>query len=203
MSTVPDSVESLIRRGYDAGFVTLVEADTLPPGLNEDVVRVISAKKDEPQWMTDKRFAAYQHWLGMDAPNWAHLKLPSIDFQTISYYSAPKRKGDGPKSLDEIDPELLETYNKLGIPLEEQKALAGIAVLAGGWWLTRPTPLAVTVHEITRGRVEASIANTRAGEIEACQRTKMSTIIGGRIETLTVREGDRVEAGHWHLGCRT
>ena len=128
MSVVPDSVESLIRRGYDAGFVTLIEADTLPPGLSEDVVRVISAKKDEPQWMTDKRLAAYRHWLGMDEPDWAHLRLPKIDFQAISYYSAPKQKGDGPKSLDEIDPELLDTYNKLGIPLEEQKALAGIAV---------------------------------------------------------------------------
>jgi Fe-S cluster assembly protein SufB len=128
MSVAPDSVESLIRRGYDAGFVTAVESDTLPPGLNEDVVRIISAKKDEPEWMTEKRLAAYQHWLKMDEPQWAHLKLPQIDFQAISYYSAPKRKGDGPKSLDEVDPELLDTYNKLGIPLEEQKALAGVAV---------------------------------------------------------------------------
>jgi Fe-S cluster assembly protein SufB len=125
---MPDSVENLLARGYDAGFVTAVESDTLPPGLNEDVVRVISAKKNEPAWMTEKRLTAYRHWLTMDTPNWAQLNLPAIDFQGISYYSAPKRKGDGPKSLDEIDPELLETYNKLGIPLEEQKALAGIAV---------------------------------------------------------------------------
>jgi Fe-S cluster assembly protein SufB len=128
MNTTPDSVENLIKRGYDAGFITAIESDTLPPGLSEDVVRIISAKKSEPEWMTEKRLAAYRHWLGMDAPDWAKLKLPQIDFQNISYYSAPKNKADGPKSLDEIDPELLDTYNKLGIPLEEQKALAGVAV---------------------------------------------------------------------------
>ena len=128
MSTMPDTVENLLARGYDAGFVTAIESDTLPPGLNEDVVRVISAKKNEPEWMTEKRLQAYRHWLTMNEPNWAHLNLPAIDFQGISYYSAPKKKGDGPKSLDEIDPELLDTYNKLGIPLDEQKALAGIAV---------------------------------------------------------------------------
>jgi Fe-S cluster assembly protein SufB len=128
MSTTTDSVENLLQRGYDAGFITAIESDTLPPGLSEDVVRIISAKKSEPQWMTEKRLAAYQHWLGMDSPDWAKLNLPQIDFQGISYYSAPKKKGDGPKSLDEIDPELLDTYNKLGIPLEEQKALAGVAV---------------------------------------------------------------------------
>jgi Fe-S cluster assembly protein SufB len=128
MSTMPDTVENLLARGYDAGFVTAIESDTLPPGLNEDVVRVISAKKNEPEWMTEKRLQAYRHWLTMNEPNWAHLNLPEIDFQGISYYSAPKKKGDGPKSLDEIDPELLDTYNKLGIPLEEQKALAGVAV---------------------------------------------------------------------------
>jgi Fe-S cluster assembly protein SufB len=128
MNTTPDSVENLIKRGYDAGFITAIESDTLPPGLSEDVVRIISAKKSEPEWMTEKRLAAYRYWLGMDAPDWAKLKLPQIDFQNISYYSAPKNKADGPKSLDEIDPELLDTYNKLGIPLEEQKALAGVAV---------------------------------------------------------------------------
>ena len=128
MPQAPDSVDSLITRGYDAGFVTAIESDTLPPGLDEDVVRVISAKKGEPEWMTEKRLTAYRHWLSMNEPHWAHLKLPQIDFHAISYYSAPKPKGDGPKSLDEIDPELLDTYNKLGIPLEEQKALAGVAV---------------------------------------------------------------------------
>ena len=128
MGAAADSVEKLLERGYDAGFVTAIESDTLPPGLNEDVIRVISAKKQEPEWMLEKRLAAYRHWLDMKAPDWAHLKLPAIDFQAISYYSAPKSPDDAPKSLDEIDPELLETYNKLGIPLEEQKALAGVAV---------------------------------------------------------------------------
>ncbi len=123
-----DSVENLIERDYDAGFVTAIESDTLPPGLDEAVIRTISAKKDEPEWMTEKRQQAYRHWLGMIEPDWAHLKLPEIDFQGISYYSAPKQSSDGPRSLDEIDPELLDTYNKLGIPLDEQKALAGIAV---------------------------------------------------------------------------
>jgi Fe-S cluster assembly protein SufB len=128
MSATADSVEKLLERGYDAGFVTAIESDTLPPGLNEDVIRIISAKKQEPEWMLDKRLKAYRHWLEMKEPNWAHLNLPKIDFQAISYYSAPKSPDDAPKSLDEIDPELLETYNKLGIPLEEQKALTGIAV---------------------------------------------------------------------------
>jgi Fe-S cluster assembly protein SufB len=128
MTAAADSVEKLLERGYDAGFVTAIESDTLPPGLNEDVVRIISAKKQEPEWMTEKRLAAFRHWLSMDEPHWAHLKLPKIDFQAISYYSAPRSSDDAPKSLDEIDPELLDTYNKLGIPLEEQKALAGVAV---------------------------------------------------------------------------
>jgi Fe-S cluster assembly protein SufB len=128
MSTTADSVEKLLERGYDAGFVTAIESDTLPPGLNEDVIRAISAKKNEPEWMTEKRLSAYRHWLSMAKPRWAHLNLPEIDFQAISYFSAPKSRDDAPKSLDEIDPELLDTYNKLGIPLEEQKALAGVAV---------------------------------------------------------------------------
>ena len=128
MSAAADPVEKLLERGYDAGFVTAIESDTLPPGLNEDMVRIISAKKQEPEWMLERRLTAYRHWLDMKEPNWAHLKLPKIDFQAISYFSAPKSKDDAPKSLDEIDPELLETYNKLGIPLEEQKALAGVAV---------------------------------------------------------------------------
>ena len=127
MSTV-SPVEKLLEHGYEAGFVTSIKSDTLPPGLNEDVIRIISAKKNEPSWMTEKRLVAYRHWLDMDEPRWAHLNLPGIDFQAISYYSAPKSNDDGPKSLDEIDPELLDTYNKLGIPLEEQKALAGVAV---------------------------------------------------------------------------
>ncbi len=127
MSASPESVEHLIENGYAAGFVTNIETETFKPGLDEATVRKISARKNEPEWMTEARIKAYHHWLTMQAPNWAHLNIPPIDFQEISYYSAPKKQ-DGPKSLDEVDPEILETYNKLGIPLEEQKALAGVAV---------------------------------------------------------------------------
>jgi Fe-S cluster assembly protein SufB len=122
------SMERWVREDYEHGFVTSIEADTLPPGLGEDVIRAISARKAEPDWMLERRLKAYRHWLTMTEPDWAHLQYPRIDFDGISYYSAPKRKTDGPQSLDEIAPELLETYNKLGIPLQEQKALAGVAV---------------------------------------------------------------------------
>ncbi|WP_455203117.1 Fe-S cluster assembly protein SufB [Kaarinaea lacus] len=125
---MPNDVSHLLNGGYEHGFITDIESDTAPPGLNEDVIRLISAKKNEPQWMLERRLKAYQHWLNMEQPNWAHLQHPPIDYQAISYYSAPKRKNDGPKSLDEVDPALLDTYNKLGIPLEEQKMLAGVAV---------------------------------------------------------------------------
>ncbi|MEE8512818.1 MAG: Fe-S cluster assembly protein SufB, partial [Acidiferrobacterales bacterium] len=111
-----------------AGFVTDIEADTVAPGLNEDIIRTISAKKHEPQFMLDWRLQAYRHWLTMKEPQWANVHHPPIDYQEIIYYSAPKSDKDGPKSLDEVDPKLLETYAKLGIPLEEQKALAGVAV---------------------------------------------------------------------------
>jgi len=128
MSTSAKDVQNILDSGYEHGFITNIESDTLPPGLNEDVIRHISSKKQEPAWMLEWRLKAYQHWLAMQEPDWAHLNIPAIDYQSISYYSAPKSKADGPKSLDEVDPELLETYNKLGIPLEEQKALAGVAV---------------------------------------------------------------------------
>ncbi|MEJ2361140.1 MAG: Fe-S cluster assembly protein SufB, partial [Gammaproteobacteria bacterium] len=128
MSTVPKDLQQLLKSDYEHGFVTAIEADTLPPGLNEAVIREISARKREPAWMLDWRLKAYHHWQGMNEPNWAHFETPRVDYQAISYYSAPKKSGDGPQSLDEVDPQLLETYNKLGIPLEEQKALAGVAV---------------------------------------------------------------------------
>ena len=115
-------------REYKAGFITNIQSDTLPPGLNEDVVRFISNKKGEPEWLTEWRLKAYREWLEMESPDWAHIKYPDIDYQAVSYYSAPKSMADKPKSLDEVDPELLETYNKLGIPLHEQMALAGVAV---------------------------------------------------------------------------
>ena len=105
-------------REYAAGFVTEIEADTLPPGLDESIVRAISAKKEEPSWMTEWRLDAFRRWQAMPTPRWAHVQFPDIDFQAISYFSAPK--GDAPKSLDEVDPELLRTYEKLGIPLHER-----------------------------------------------------------------------------------
>ena len=120
-----DTVAEAINRRYTAGFVTDIESDSLPPGLNEDVVRAISARKNEPEWMTQWRLAAYRHWLTMTPPHWAKLDIAPIDFQAISYYSQPKNR---PKSLDEVDPKLLETYEKLGVPLHERARLAGVAV---------------------------------------------------------------------------
>ena len=112
---------------YKYGFVTDIENDVIPKGLSEDVVRLISKKKEEPGWMLDFRLKAYRYWLGLKMPEWAHLKIPKIDFQDVIYYAAPKQKADL-ESLDEVDPQLLETFDKLGIPLEEQKRLSGVAV---------------------------------------------------------------------------
>ena len=121
-------VENLIKTDYAAGFHTDIESDTLPPGLDEDVIRFISARKEEPEWMLEWRLKAYHAWLEMEEPTWAHVHYPEIDFKSISYYSAPKSMADRPKSLAEVDPELLATYEKLGIPLHEQEALAGVAM---------------------------------------------------------------------------
>jgi len=118
-------LEALVNRRYDAGFTTDIETDIVPPGLSEDMVRLISAKKEEPEWMTQWRLAAYRHWLTMTAPNWAKLSIAPIDFQAISYFAAPKNR---PKSLAEVDPKLLETYDKLGVPFHERARLAGVAV---------------------------------------------------------------------------
>jgi Fe-S cluster assembly protein SufB len=128
MSTQSKDVENLVGQEYKHGFITDIDTDTVPPGLNEDVIRLISKKKDEPEWLLEWRLKAYRHWLTMEEPEWAHVHYKQIDFQAISYYSAPKSKDDGPKSLDEVDPKLIETYEKLGIPLHEQKMLAGVAV---------------------------------------------------------------------------
>src|ERR1700726_1699873 len=128
MSETVDQLESLMGRGYQHGFVTDIESDTVPPGLDEDVVRLISRKKNEPAFLTEWRLKALRHWLTMPEPHWAHVRIPPIDYQAISYYSAPKKNTDGPKSLDEVDPKLLETYAKLGVPLHERARLAGVAV---------------------------------------------------------------------------
>jgi Fe-S cluster assembly protein SufB len=128
MATSTKDINAFIRKEYKAGFVTDVEEDSVPPGLNEDIIRLISAKKNEPEFMLQWRLKAYRHWLTMKQPKWAHVHYPPINYQDIVYYSAPKSKKDRPKSLDEVDPKLLETYEKLGIPLKEQEMLAGVAV---------------------------------------------------------------------------
>jgi Fe-S cluster assembly protein SufB len=120
-------IEEVTGSDYKYGFVTDIDTDTLHKGLNEDVVRHISAKKNEPEWLLEFRLKAYRHWLTMKMPEWAHLNIPPIDYQDVIYYAAPKQKAT-PKSLDEVDPEILKTFNRLGIPLEEQKILSGMAV---------------------------------------------------------------------------
>src|SRR3954465_3060281 len=127
MSTATETIEGLVKQEYKYGFYTDVETDSAPPGLNEDIVRLVSAKKSEPAWMLEWRLKAYRHWLTMKEPTWAHVKYPRIDYNSISYYSAPKPR-ESLKDLSEVDPKLLETYEKLGIPLHEQKRLAGVAV---------------------------------------------------------------------------
>ena len=132
MKPATNTVEDLARREYKYGFVSDIEADTVPPGLNEEIIRFISAKKNEPDFMLEWRLKAYRHWAKLEKseaePKWAMVHYPPIDYQAIRYYSAPKSKSDGPKSLEEVDPQLLETYAKLGIPLKEQEQLAGVAV---------------------------------------------------------------------------
>jgi Fe-S cluster assembly protein SufB len=127
MSTQQQDLDALVAQKYRHGFVTDIESDTVPPGLDEDVIRLISRKKGEPQFMLDWRLKAFRHWLTMQEPDWPHLRIAPIDYQAISYYSAPKKK-DGPKSLEEVDPKLLATYEKLGVPLHERARLAGVAV---------------------------------------------------------------------------
>jgi len=128
MSTATDTIETLVKQEYKYGFVTDIETESAPLGLNEDIIRLISHKKKEPEWMLEWRLKAYRHWLTMSCPTWPKVEYPPVDFQAISYYSAPKQKADAPKSLDEVDPKLLETYEKLGIPLRERARLAGVAV---------------------------------------------------------------------------
>ena len=121
-------VKELTQEKYKYGFTTEVHTDIIERGLNEDVIRLISAKKNEPEWLLEFRLKAYRYWLTMEMPAWAHLTIPEIDYQAISYYADPTKKKEGPKSMDEVDPELIKTFNKLGIPLEEQMALSGMAV---------------------------------------------------------------------------
>ncbi|MCU0971553.1 MAG: Fe-S cluster assembly protein SufB, partial [Gammaproteobacteria bacterium] len=127
MALANEAVREIVRQDYEHGFVTAIDSETLPPGLDEGTVRAISERKGEPEWMLEWRLKAFRHWLTLEEPKWSSVDHPPIDYQGISYYSAPKAKA-GPQSLDDLDPELRKTYEKLGIPLEEQKALAGIAV---------------------------------------------------------------------------
>jgi Fe-S cluster assembly protein SufB len=128
MSSTPQDLDSLVGQKYRHGFVTDIDSDTVPPGLDEDVIRLISRKKGEPAFLLDWRLRAFRHWLTMTEPHWAHVSYPPIDYQAISYYSAPRAAGDGPKSLADVDPKLLATYDKLGVPLHERARLAGVAV---------------------------------------------------------------------------
>ncbi len=128
MATQLNPIETFANQEYKWGFVTEIDSDTVPPGLSEEVIGLISARKKEPQFMLDWRLKAYRQWLAMKEPTWANVHYPAIDYQSIIYYSAPKTKADGPKNLDEVDPELLKTYEKLGIPLHERELLAGVAV---------------------------------------------------------------------------
>ncbi|MFC2502987.1 MAG: Fe-S cluster assembly protein SufB [Cardiobacterium sp.] len=123
-----EELKKIAETEYQYGFETRIEQDTLPPGLDEGVITHISRMKNEPDWLLEFRLAAYRHWLTLEQPDWGHLNIKPIDYQAISYYSAPKNKKEGPKSLDEVDPELLRTYEKLGIPLQEREMLAGVAV---------------------------------------------------------------------------
>jgi Fe-S cluster assembly protein SufB len=128
MSTATETIESLVKQDYKYGFYTDVETDSAPPGLSEDTIRLISRRKNEPEWLTDWRLKAFRHWQTMREPAWPKVHHEKINYQDIVYYSAPGKKGDRPKSLEEVDPKLLETYEKLGIPLRERERLAGVAV---------------------------------------------------------------------------
>src|SRR5450755_1548122 len=128
MSTATETIEDLVKTEYKYGFVTDVETESTPPGLSEDTIRLISRKKNEPEWLLEWRLKAFRHWLTMPEPTWQFVKYPKINFQDITYFSQPKPPANAPKSLDEVDPKLLETYEKLGIPLREHAKLAGVAV---------------------------------------------------------------------------
>ena len=132
MSSSSKAIEALANQEYKYGFVTEIEEEAIPHGLNEEIIHLISAKKNEPDWMLQWRLKAYRHWAKLEKseaePKWANVTYPPIDYQAIRYYAAPKQQTDGPKNLDEVDPKLLETFKKLGIPLTEQKHLAGVAV---------------------------------------------------------------------------
>jgi Fe-S cluster assembly protein SufB len=128
MSTSTDTIEELVKSEYKFGFYTDIETESAPPGLSEDIIRFISHKKNEPEWLLEWRLKAYRHWTTLEEPTWPRVHYPKIDYQDITYFVAPKSLADGPKSMDEVDPKILETFEKLGIPLHERMRLAGVAV---------------------------------------------------------------------------
>jgi len=128
MSTSTDTIEELVKSEYKFGFYTDIETESAPPGLSEDIIRFISTKKNEPEWLLEWRLKAYRHWTTLEEPTWPQVHYPKIDYQDITYFVAPKSLADGPKSMDEVDPKILETFEKLGIPLHERMRLAGVAV---------------------------------------------------------------------------
>ena len=128
MSTSTDTIEEMVKSEYKFGFYTDIETESAPPGLSEDIIRFISTKKNEPEWLLEWRLKAYRHWTTLEEPTWPQVHYPKIDYQDITYFVAPKSLADGPKSMDEVDPKILETFEKLGIPLHERMRLAGVAV---------------------------------------------------------------------------
>ncbi|WP_345987207.1 Fe-S cluster assembly protein SufB [Sulfurimonas sp. HSL1-2] len=164
-------VDKILAKDYELGFTVDIEEDTVPPGLNEEIIRFISAKKDEPGWMTELRIKALHKWEGMEEPHWAHLHYTSIDYQAISYFSAPKK---APNSLDEVDPKILEAYDKLGIPLDEQKMLQGIAVDAVFDSVSVKTTYADTLQEL--GIIFCSISEAMREHTELVQEYMFSVV---------------------------
>ncbi|MEL6947763.1 MAG: hypothetical protein AAFO73_09050, partial [Pseudomonadota bacterium] len=163
-----DTVKTIDVDQYKYGFSTDIESDRAPKGLSEDVIRFISTKKDEPEWMLEWRLAAYERWKTMSEPEWARVDYDKIDYNDIYYYAAPKNFEDGPKSLDEVDPELLRTYEKLGIPLKEQEILAGVRKQG------EPSPsdeASDNVYASGRVAVDAVFDSVSDGEGSPCLRT--------------------------------
>ena len=183
MAQSNEQLNELIQSDYAAGWVTDIEQESAPPGLNEDVVRMISRKKEEPEWLLEWRLKAYRHWLKLEhkEPRWAKVSHPPIDYQAIIYWAAPKL-GNRPKSLDEVDPELLKTYEKLGIPLHEREALAGVAVDAVFDSVSVATTFKDKLGEdghhlllVLRSRARASGAGARSTSARSCRTPTTST----------------------------
>jgi Fe-S cluster assembly protein SufB len=181
MTTATRTIEELANREYRYGFVTDVEAETVPKGLNEEVVRLISEKKREPAWLLEWRLKAYRTWLTMTEPTWQNVHYPAIDYQDIIYYSAPKKRPTL-NSLDEVDPEIRATFEKLGIPLEEQKLLAGVAVDAVFDSVSVATTFRAKLAELgiifcatsCMDQPELACCSARSGYSRRCRRTRVA-----------------------------